>query len=127
MTDTKDIKREEIAPVCECQAIHTEAVEEVRGKMPPEDELYDLADFFKVLGDSTRIRILWALDERDLCVCDLAALLGMTNSAISHQLKSLRQARLVKYRRMGKSVLYSLDDDHVRDVVEKGLAHIKEG
>ena len=88
--------------------------------------LYNLADFFKVLGDSTRARIMWALDESEMCVCDLAVLLNMTKSAISHQLRSLRQANLVKYRREGKVVFYSLADDHVKQIFEKGLEHICE-
>ncbi|HHU74808.1 MAG TPA: helix-turn-helix transcriptional regulator, partial [Clostridiales bacterium] len=89
-------------------------------------KLYDLADFFKVFGDSTRIKILWALDREDMCVCDLAVLLGMTKSAISHQLKTLRQARLVKYRKKGKVVIYSLADDHVKNILEVGFEHIGE-
>ncbi len=94
--------------------------------MPEEEKLYDLADFFKVFGDSTRIKILWALDREDMCVCDLAVLLGMTKSAISHQLKTLRQARLVKYRKKGKVVIYSLADDHVKNILEVGFEHIGE-
>lgn len=112
--------------VYDCDVLHDEVVEKVRGKMPEEDLLYDLADFFKVLGDSTRIRIIWALDENEMCVCDLAVLLNMTKSAISHQLRSLRQANLVKFRRQGKEVFYSLADDHVKEIFEKGLDHIKE-
>lgn len=111
---------------CDCDVIHAEVVEDVRSKMPDENVLYDLADFFKVLGDSTRVRIIWALDEHEMCVCDLAVLLNMTKSAISHQLRALRNANLVKFRREGKNVYYSLVDDHVKDVFEKGLEHIKE-
>ena len=118
------MKREEI--FCDCDVLHAEVVERVREKLPDESILYDLADFFKVLGDSTRARIMWALDESEMCVCDLAVLLNMTKSAISHQLRSLRQANLVKYRREGKVVFYSLADDHVKQVFEMGLEHILE-
>jgi ArsR family transcriptional regulator len=112
--------------VCDCEVIHGDVVERVRNHMPEEEKLYDLADFFKVFGDSTRIKILWALDREDMCVCDLAVLLGMTKSAISHQLKTLRQARLVKYRKKGKVVIYSLADDHVKNILEVGFEHIGE-
>lgn len=111
---------------CDCDVIHGDVVEAVKKKMPEEDILYDLSDFFKVLGDSTRVKIMWALDESEMCVCDLAVLLNMTKSAISHQLKSLRQANLVKFRRDGKVVYYSLSDDHVKEIFEKGLEHIRE-
>ena len=92
-----------------------------------EDILFDVSDFFKMLGDSTRAKIMWALDKHDMCVCDLAALLGMTKSAISHQLKTLRDANLVKFKKDGKLVIYSLDDDHVKDIFEKALEHVLEG
>ncbi|MEL1134644.1 metalloregulator ArsR/SmtB family transcription factor [Desulfitobacterium sp. THU1] len=111
---------------CDCDVIHADVVEEVKQKMPDEYILYDLADFFKVLGDSTRVKIMWALDEREMCVCDLAVLLNMTKSAISHQLRFLKQANLVKFRREGKIVFYSLSDDHVKEIFEKGLEHIRE-
>ncbi len=114
------------AVFCDCDVIHSEAVEEVRQIMPEEELLYDLADFFKVFGDSTRIKILWALDRHEMCVCDLAVLLNMTKSAISHQLKTLRQEKLVKYRKDGKIVYYSLLDEHVKDILEIGLEHIRE-
>ncbi|NMA65168.1 MAG: winged helix-turn-helix transcriptional regulator [Clostridiaceae bacterium] len=94
--------------------------------MPDETDIYNLADFFKVLGDSTRAKIISALDISEMCVCDLAVLLNMTKSAISHQLRALRQANLVKHRREGKVVFYSLSDDHVKSVFELGLEHIKE-
>lgn len=116
--------REEI--FCDCDVIHADVVEEVKKRMPKEGDLYDLSDFFKVLGDSTRVKIIWALDEKEMCVCDIAVLLNMTKSAISHQLKSLKQADLVKFRREGKVVYYSLKDDHVKDIFEKGMEHIKE-
>jgi len=112
--------------ICDCEVIHADIVDSVKTKMPEEDELYDLSDFFKVLGDSTRIKIMWALDESEMCVCDLAVLLNMTKSAISHQLHCLRQANLVKYRKEGKVVFYSLTDDHVKAIFEKGLEHIRE-
>ena len=94
--------------------------------MPEENTLYDLSDFFKVLGDSTRISILFAIDGEPMCVCDIAELLGMTKSAVSHQLKILRQSALVTYRKSGKNVFYTLADDHVRDIIEKAFEHIKE-
>lgn len=112
---------------CDCEVIHKEVVEKVKGRLPAGGELTELADFFKVLGDSTRTRIMWALDQHELCVCDLAVLLNMTKSAISHQLRSLRETGLVRFRREGKVVLYSLADDHVRQVFEKGLEHVREG
>lgn len=111
---------------CDCEFIHEEVVREVKKRMPNDEDLYDLSDFFKILGDSTRVKIMWALDENEMCVCDIAALLSMSKSAISHQLKSLRRANLVKFRRDGKVVYYSLKDDHVRDIFEKGMEHIKE-
>lgn len=112
--------------VCDCDVIHAELVEEVMKHMPADEQLYDLADFFKVFGDSTRIKLLWALDREEMCVCDLAVLLNMTKSAISHQLKTLRQEKLVKYRREGKNVLYSLEDEHVKMILEIGMEHLKE-
>ena len=112
--------------LCDCNVIHAELVEEVEKNMPEDEKLYDLADFFKIFGDSTRIKILWALDRAEMCVCDLAVLLNMTKSAVSHQLKTLRQERLVKYRREGKNAFYSLHDDHVKYMIEIGLEHINE-
>ena len=95
-------------------------------EMPEVQTLYELADFFKIFGDSTRVSILFALDGDPMCVCDIAELLTMTKSAVSHQLKVLRQSSLVKYRKIGKNVFYTLADDHVRDIIEKALEHIKE-
>ena len=112
--------------LCDCQLVHEEAVEGVKGRMPEEELLYDLAELYKVFGDSTRIKILWALNESELCVCDLAALLNMTQSAISHQLRLLKQAKLVRNRREGKNMFYALDDDHVKGIIDMGLAHIEE-
>ncbi len=112
--------------VCNCTIIHEDIINKVKEAIPEEETLYDLADLFKVLGDSTRIKVLWALAEAEMCVCDIAALLGMTQSAISHQLRVLKQARLVKYKRNGKVVYYSLDDDHVKSIFNQGLIHISE-
>ena len=114
------------APSCECEEVHCEIVEKKRREMPDEATLYDLSDFFKILGDSTRVNILFAIDGEPMCVCDIANLLGMTKSAVSHQLKILRQSALVTYRKSGKNVYYTLADDHVRDIIEKALEHIKE-
>jgi len=111
---------------CSCQVIHEEIVNKVRSLMPEEEKLYDLAELFKVFGDTTRIKILCALFESEMCVCDIAALLNMNQSAISHQLRVLKQARLVKYRKEGKVVYYSLDDEHVKQVFEVGLMHVNE-
>lgn len=111
---------------CECNIIHEEVIAEVRKHMPDEEVLLDLADLFKMFGDSTRIKIINALLHSEMCVCDIAALLGMTKSAISHQLRSLRQTKLVKFRREGKVVYYSLDDDHVNTIFDQGLLHVCE-
>ena len=111
---------------CDCDVIHEEVVNKVREKMPQEETFYDLSDLFKAIGDSTRIKILWALDENELCVCDIAYLLNMTQSAISHQLRVLKQAELVKSRREGKIVFYSLADEHVKQIFDQGLIHILE-
>lgn len=105
---------------------HKETVDKVNNDMPDEELLYDLAELYKVFGDSTRIRILYVLFEAEMCVCDIAQVLSMTTSAISHQLKVLKQAHLVKYRREGKTVFYSLSDDHVRSILDQGLEHISE-
>jgi ArsR family transcriptional regulator len=115
-----------IAESCHCEIIHEDIVNKVRERMPEEETFYDLGDLFKVFGDSTRVKILWALDEAEMCVCDIAALLGMTQSAISHQLRVLKQAKLVRNRKDGKVVYYSLDDEHVRLIFDQGLAHINE-
>ena len=113
-------------PVCSCEEVHGNLVEKSMKNMPDTATLYDLSDFFKIFGDSTRISILFAIDKEPLCVCDIAELLGMTKSAVSHQLKILRQSALVTYRKSGKNVFYSLADEHVRDIIEKALEHIKE-
>ena len=111
---------------CNCSVIHEDVINSVMLKMPDEVKLYELAELFKVFGDSTRIRILWALAESEMCVCDIAALLNMTQSAISHQLRVLKQARLVKHRKDGKIVYYLLDDAHVKQIFDQGLVHINE-
>ena len=111
---------------CECEEIHEELLKIVNETMPDEEELYDLADLFKVFADSTRIRILFVLFEAEVCVCDLAAALNMTQSAVSHQLRILKQNKLVRSRREGKSVFYSLADAHVRAIIDQGLEHVEE-
>ena len=111
---------------CEYMHVHKEIVESVKNNLPDEEELFDLAEFYKVFGDSTRIKILYVLFEAEMCVCDIAQLLNMTISAISHQLRVLKNARLVKPRRNGKTVFYSLADDHVRTIISMGVEHIKE-
>lgn len=111
---------------CESHEIHRDLVQIAENTMPDETELFDLAELFKTFGDSTRIRILFVLFEAEVCVCDLAQVLNMTQSAVSHQLKILKQNRLVKSRREGKSVFYSLADDHVRTIIAQGQEHIEE-
>lgn len=114
------------SPHCEFLHAHDEIVEKVRAAMPDEDLLYDLAELYKVFGDSTRIKILYVLFEAEMCVCDIAKLLNMTQSAISHQLRVLKQSKLVDYRKDGKTVFYSLADDHVKTIIGQGLDHISE-
>lgn len=111
---------------CEGTEIHEDLLKTATEHMPDEEELYDLAELFKVFGDSTRIRILYVLFESELCVCDIAEALQMTQPAISHQLRILKQAKLVKNRREGKSVFYSLADGHVRTIIAQGKEHIEE-
>jgi len=127
-------------PVCESNVTHEKQIEKVRKLMPKDEEFYDLADLYKMFADSTRVRILWALTHVptaepqkrespcsvELCVCDIASLLSMTKSAISHQLRALRLGNLVKYEKRGKEVYYSLADSHVKDIFEKGFEHIHE-
>ncbi len=113
-------------PSCEYMHAHDELVERVKKDMPDEIMLYDLAELYKVFADSTRIKILYCLFEEEMCVCDIAQLLSMTTSAISHQLRVLKQAKLVKFRREGKTVFYSLSDDHVRTIIGMGMEHISE-
>ena len=113
-------------PVCECESIHTEVVEAVRPQLLDNAEAIDLGSLFKLFGDGTRVRILQALRVHELCVCDLACLLGLTKSAISHQLKALRLSNLVKFRREGQNVFYSLADEHVESILDLGLDHLRE-
>lgn len=111
---------------CDCDVIHADVVNLVKKHMPDDEEFTDLSAFFKILGDYTRTKILWALDKNEMCVCDLASLLNMTKSAVSHQLRLLRIANLVKSRRDGKVIFYSLADDHVKAIFETGHEHIRE-
>lgn len=111
---------------CDFIHAHEDIVDKVRQSLPGEDTLYDLTELFRIFGDSTRIRILYVLFEAEMCVCDIAVLLGMTQSAISHQLRALKNARLVKARREGKTVFYSLADSHVRTIIDQGLEHVSE-
>lgn len=120
MADNQRLER------CDCDVIHEEVVAAVKKKMPHEETLYDLAELFKIFGDSTRIKILWALEESEMCVCDIAFLLNLTQSAVSHQLRILKQSNLVKSRREGKIIYYSLSDEHVKQIFEQGLSHINE-
>ena len=111
---------------CATNIIHEEVVTRVRSAMPKGEDIYDLANLYKIFADNTRLKILWALSQERMCVCDLAALLGKTKSAVSHQLKSLRLANLVRFDKQGKNVYYSLVDYHVRDMLENGFAHSSE-
>lgn len=110
--------------LCDCNVIHEEIVNTLREQMPNMEIFNFLADFFKILGDSTRTKMIFALDKHEMCVCDIANLLGMTKSSISHQLATLRKMKIVKYRKVSKTVYYSLDDEHVNQVFELGLKHI---
>jgi len=112
--------------LCKTFALHEDVVKKVEASMPSEKSLTVLADFFKVLGDKTRMKILLALSSSELCVCDLAAITNVSQSGISHQLRVLRQTNFVKYRKEGKIVYYSLFDDHIRSMIELGLQHIDE-
>ena len=111
---------------CDECLTHGEILAEAQRRMPAEEKLYDLAELFKIFGDTTRVRILYALLEAEMCVCDIAELLEMTQSAISHQLRLLKQAKLVRCRREGKTVFYTLADDHVRTMLDQGMEHIEE-
>lgn len=111
---------------CDCNVIHMESVEHAREHMPEDDIIYDLSDLFKIFGDSTRLKILCALSSNEMCVCDIANLINMTKSSVSHQLRVLKQSRLVKYRKEGKSTYYSLADSHVTHIIDQGIEHISE-
>lgn len=112
--------------VCKHNKIDEELVSKVKEDMPSNEMLNDLSDLFKVFGDQTRIRIIYSISKQEMCVCEIAEFLGMTQSAISHQLRVLKSARLVKYRKEGKTVYYSLDDEHVNKIFDFGLEHVKE-
>ena len=120
MLDNNGVER------CDEVCTHDDLIGRVKPEMPEEEKLYDLAELFKIFGDSTRIRILYVLFEAEMCVCDIAEVLGMTQSAISHQLRLLKQAKLVRNRREGKTVYYALADDHVRTIIFQGMEHIEE-
>jgi ArsR family transcriptional regulator, lead/cadmium/zinc/bismuth-responsive transcriptional repressor len=111
---------------CSCNVVHEDIIEKVQKTMLEEETIHNLSEFFKVFGDVTRLKILKALMESEMCVCDLTTLLGMNQSAVSHQLKLLRQTKLVKFRRMGKIVYYSLDDQHIKKIFDLGVTHINE-
>ncbi len=113
-------------PHCEYLHVHDEVVRQVQKNLPEETELYDLAELYKVFGDCTRIRILYVLFESEMCVCDMAQLLQMSQSAISHHLRILKQAKLVAYRREGKTIIYALADEHVRHILDQGMEHVQE-
>lgn len=113
-------------PVCECESVHADVVDAVKPQLLSDAESIDLASLFKLFGDGTRVRILQALRVHELCVCDLACLLGLTKSAISHQLKALRLSNLVKFRREAQNVFYSLADEHVEAILDIGLEHLRE-
>lgn len=117
-----DLKEE----ICSCNVIHNEIVDKVKKDFLKEEESIDISEFFKVLGDNTRIKIIYALSKEEMCVCDISALLSMSQSAISHQLKALRAAKLVKFRREGKVTYYSLSDDHVESIFNQAKSHVNE-
>ena len=117
---------EQEAERCEYMYVHQDVVNKVKQDMPQDETLYDLAELFKVFGDSTRIKILYALFEAELCVCDIAQLLSVSQTAVSHQLRVLKNNKLVKFRKEGKNVFYSLADDHVRRIIDQGIEHVEE-
>lgn len=120
------VQEQNDAPRCEYMHAHEDIIKKVTEQLPEDELLYDLAELFKIFGDSTRIKILYVLFEAEMCVCDIAQLLGISQSAVSHQLRQLKQSKLVKYRREGKTVFYSLADGHVRTIINQGLEHIGE-
>lgn len=119
-------KDEQKIEQCEFLCVHDDVVKKLTDNMPPDEILYDLAELFKIFGDSTRIKILYALFESELCVCDIAQLLGLTQTAVSHQLRVLKTNKLVRFRKEGKNVFYSLSDDHVRRIINQGMEHVEE-
>ena len=129
MEENQNILQKILEPeveTCGFLHVHEETVAKVRALLPKEETLMQLADLFKVFGDGTRIRILYVLFEEEVCVCDIAMLLGMTQSAVSHQLRVLKQAHLIKSRRVGKTIFYSLSDSHVSTLLSNGMEHISE-
>ena len=127
MSDSKDIQHLEVElPNCDYMHLHDDVIKEVFNSMPDDETLFDLAELFKIFSDSTRIKILYSLLISEMCVCDIATLLGMSQSAISHQLRILKQSGLVKYRREGKTIFYSLSDNHVSTIINQGMEHIQE-
>ena len=126
MTDREKVELEVDEGTCEFMHVQEDIIGQVEKVMPQEQELVDLSEFFKVFGDSTRIKILYVLSQSEMCVCDIATLLQMGQSAISHQLRILKQMRLVKFRRDGKTVFYSLSDDHIQTILAQGMEHINE-
>lgn len=123
MSEKNNIKQNEI---CDEKVLHEDLIKSVNRNMPDIDTLYDLAELYRLFGDSTRISILYVLFESEVCVCDIAKVLNMSVSAISHQLRLLKAARLVKFRREGKTCFYSLSDDHVKTIIAQGMEHVKE-
>ena len=122
-----EVEKEELKTEhSECGGRYVEMVKKINDSMPCEEEFYDLSELFKMLSDSTRVKILYALSQGEMCVCDIVELLDVTQSAVSHQLRLLKQARLVKYRRSGKSAIYSISDDHVYTILSMGMEHISE-
>lgn len=119
-------KQDQNIEICNCNIIHEDTVARVKDLLPKDEVLYDLAELFKAFGDSTRVKLLCALFESDMCVCDLAAVLGISQSAVSHQLRTLKASRLVKFRRDGKVIYYSLDDEHIKGIFNQGFEHITE-
>lgn len=109
---------------CDCMPVNPDKIDEALEKMPEMTDIMDLADFFKVMGDSTRLKILLALIQEEFCVSDLSVMLNMTQSAISHQLKALKEAKLVRPRKEGRIVYYALDDDHIKDILDHSLVHV---
>ena len=112
--------------LCEEEQIHEDVIEHIRRQLPPDELLYDIAELFKMFGDSTRVKILYALLKQELCVCDIAKLLNVTQSAVSHQLRVLKNGKLVRFRRDGKTLYYSLSDEHVIRILAQGMEHIEE-
>ena len=111
--------------VCDCNAIHKDVIDKISKEMLNDDLFYKIADFYKILGDTTRMKILYALDKGEMCVCDIANLLSMSKSSISHQLGTLRRSGIVRCRKVSKEVYYMLDDDHIKKVIEIGIEHIE--